>query len=71
MNTAVDFELGRANIGYLIYARAANIENRYYPWDNLQFKTREEAERHLKSEDVGNPDWRDRLVVVRVIMEIV
>jgi hypothetical protein len=71
MNTAVDFELGRANIGYLIYARAANIENRYYPWDNLQFKTREEAERHLKSEDVGNPDWRDRLVVVRVSMEIV
>ncbi len=71
MNTAVDFKLGRANIGYQIYARAANIENRYYPWDNLQFKTKEEAEKHLKSEDVGNPDWHNRLVVVRVSMEIV
>jgi hypothetical protein len=63
--------LGRANIGYLVYARAADIENRYYPWDNLQFKTKEEAEKHLKNEDVGNPDWHNRLAVVRVSMEIV
>jgi hypothetical protein len=70
MNTAVDFVPNQAYVWYLVYAKAAIIENRYYPWDNLQFKTKEEAEKHLKSEDVGNPDWSGRLVVVRVSMEI-
>jgi hypothetical protein len=71
MNTAVDFVSNQANVGYLVYAKAANIENRYYPWDNIQFKTKEIAEKHLKHESVGNIDWYDRLVVVRVSMEIV
>ena len=71
MNTAVDFTRKGEHGSYLVYARAANVENRYYPWDNLQFKTKDEAEQHLKSEDTKNPDWCGRLVVVRVIMEIV
>jgi hypothetical protein len=70
MNTAVDFMSKPAYCYYTVYAKSADTENRYFPWDNLQFKTKEHAEKHRKAEEIQNPDWWNRLTVVRVDLEI-
>ena len=68
MDTNVDFETRLVNCSYTCYAKSADVPGRYFPWDNVHFKTRTEAMLHLKNEKHENPDWRDRLVVVKLEM---
>lgn len=72
MNNAVNFDTKIVSCcHYSCYAKAADSVGKYYPWDNLQFKTKEEGALHLKNEKHENPDWYDRLVLVKVQLEIV
>lgn len=56
---------------YTCYARSADGDDSYFPWDNIHFKTKEGCDSHVKMEKHNNPDWVDRLVVVKVQHEIV
>ena len=71
MNTSIDFFKRLVSYSYTCYARSADNANAYFPWDNVHFKTREECESHMRFEKDENPDWLNRLVVVKVQHEIV
>lgn len=76
MDTAVNFFKRLMSYSYTCYARSADNANTYFPWDNVHFKTKEECESHMRFEKDKikkneNPDWLNRLVVVKVQHEIV
>jgi len=73
MDTAVNFFKRLVSYSYTCYARSADNENKYFPWDNVHFKTEEECVRHMKAQVYENMPggWADRLVVVRVEHQIV
>lgn len=71
MDTAVNFFKRLMSYSYTCYARSADNDNTYFPWDNIHFKTKEDCESHMKMEKDENPGWAGRLVVVRVQHEIV
>lgn len=76
MDTRIYFFKRLINYSYTCYARSADGDDSYFPWDNIHFKTKEGCENHMKMEKDEikkneNPDWADRLVVVKVQHEIV
>jgi hypothetical protein len=68
MDARVYFFKRLISYSYTCYARSADGDDSYFPWDNVHFKTKEECEKHMKLLD---HDWLTRLVVVKVQHEIV
>jgi hypothetical protein len=68
MDTSIFFEISLVSCSYTCYARSADNDGKYFPWDNVHFKTKEACERHMKLVD---HDWLIRLVVVKVEHKIV
>ncbi len=73
MNTSITFFKRLLSCSYTCYARSANDDNTYFPWDNVHFKTKEECDSHMKAQADANMSegWASRLVVVKVEHQIV
>ena len=66
MNSAIDLSDHNTDYFYSVYVRAADLKNRYFPWDNIRFPNIELAKKHAKEAELQSDQaWAGRFVIIK------
>ena len=69
MNSAIDLNNYNTDYFYSVYAKAAGVKNRYFPWDNIRFPNIDLAKKHAKQVELeSDPKWAGRFVTIKTTL---